>query len=199
MAGSTNFKTFNANKINLMSDSNYLNSDWRLNGNKAGIAPADVYNKLFYQTSIMTAAYATALAGVGSGQVVDDSDFNTLVDQIALQMISPSAYNVLKFGNGTMIQTKQTSAYTLNYTGSGVGYATMACTWDVPFYNAEYTTAGSIQLSSIFLGSAQVFSEDQASKTTTGTMFQVMNADKALASVTTGTVVAQFVGIGRWK
>ena len=192
MAGSTNFKTFNANKINLMSDSNYLNSDWRLNGNKAGIAPADVYNKLFYQTSIMTAAYATALAAVGSGQVVDDSDFSALVDQIAQQMISPSAYNVLKFGNGTMIQTKQVSAYT-----SGAYYGIFVATWDVPFYDAAYTTQITAQIKNIY--GPQVVSEIINLKSTTATTAWICNPDHSYSAVPTGDVIANFTAIGRWK
>lgn len=77
MSGSSNFLQFNPNKGNMMSDANYGTSSYRLNGCVSGLAPANIHNKLFYQTSIMTAALAQSLADKGFD--VSDADFDDLV------------------------------------------------------------------------------------------------------------------------
>ena len=83
----TNFQVFDSNKLNLMADNAYLESVWRMNGNQPGIAPGDVYNKLFYQTSIFAAAFAQALSD--KGFTVSDDDFAALVAVFAnLSLVS---------------------------------------------------------------------------------------------------------------
>lgn len=86
MAGSTNFKVFNPNLTNMMDDNTYNTSGYRLNGAVSGLAPSNIHNKLYYQVTTMTAAFAQALAN--KGFTVSDDNFNNLVtvlSNIALQ------------------------------------------------------------------------------------------------------------------
>lgn len=77
MPGSTNFQIFDANKVNIMDDVSYLVSDYRKDGVRPGIAPGDIHNKLYYQTSIFNAAFAQSLAD--RGLTVVDTVFADLV------------------------------------------------------------------------------------------------------------------------
>lgn len=77
MAGSSNFVTFDVNQENLMSDTDYNSSEWRLNGVKQGIAPIDVHNKLYHQVSIFCAAFARQMAD--KGYTLDDSSYDDLI------------------------------------------------------------------------------------------------------------------------
>ena len=106
MAGTNNFVPFNANKLNMMNDANYLASNWRLNGNQAGIAPVDVYNKLFYQTSVFTAAYTQAMADLGYN--VSDSSLATLTTALKNNMcfISPT---YIVWGSGLVFMECESS------------------------------------------------------------------------------------------
>ena len=78
--GSNNFLVFDANKTNLMDDADYLNNNRRQDGNLSGIAPSDVYNKLYYQTSVFAAAMGAAMAG--QGQTVSDASLVNLTSLI---------------------------------------------------------------------------------------------------------------------
>ena len=55
---STNFKLFDENKTNMMSDTEYNINTQRLNGVQAGIASSQLQNKTLYQTSLMSYALA---------------------------------------------------------------------------------------------------------------------------------------------
>jgi len=76
MPGSNNFKQFDANKNNIMSDTDYENSEYRKDGAVEGIAPSISHNKLFYQVSTMCAAIGQSLAS--KGHTVSDVDIETL-------------------------------------------------------------------------------------------------------------------------
>ena len=53
-----NFKLFDQNKANLLSDTEYLNATQRLNGVQTGVASSQIQNKFAYQVSLV--AYAVA-------------------------------------------------------------------------------------------------------------------------------------------
>jgi hypothetical protein len=77
MAGSNNFLTFDENKINMISDANYLTNTQRQNGGATGIMPKEPFNKALYQASIMAAAWGQVFSNLGFA--VSDGDFNSLV------------------------------------------------------------------------------------------------------------------------
>lgn len=75
--GSNNFKQFDPNKNNIMSDTDYENSEYRKGGAVEGIAPSISHNKLFYQVSTMCAAIGQSLAN--KGYIASDADLTALI------------------------------------------------------------------------------------------------------------------------
>ena len=68
---STNFKLFDENKTNMMSDTEYNINTQRLNGVQTGIASSQLQNKTLYQTSLV--AYALAQIMMQNGYDANDS------------------------------------------------------------------------------------------------------------------------------
>lgn len=68
---STNFKLFDENKANMMSDTEYNINTQRLNGVQAGIASSQLQNKTLYQTSLV--AYSLAQIMMQNGYDANDS------------------------------------------------------------------------------------------------------------------------------
>lgn len=68
---STNFKLFDENKKNMMSDIEYNINTQRLNGVQAGIASSRLQNKTLYQTSLV--AYSLAQIMIQNGYYANDS------------------------------------------------------------------------------------------------------------------------------
>lgn len=68
---STNFKLFDENKTNMMSDTEYNINTQRLNGVQAGIASSQLQNKTLYQTSLV--AYSLAQIMMQNGYDANDS------------------------------------------------------------------------------------------------------------------------------
>lgn len=68
---STNFKLFDENKTNMMSDTEYNINTQRLNGVQAGIASSQLHNKTLYQTSLI--AYSLAQIMMQNGYDANDS------------------------------------------------------------------------------------------------------------------------------
>lgn len=68
---STNFKLFDENKTNMMSDTEYNINVQRLNGVQAGIASSQLQNKTLYQTSLV--AYSLAQIMMQNGYDANDS------------------------------------------------------------------------------------------------------------------------------
>lgn len=71
---STNFKLFDENKTNMMSDTEYNINTQRLNGVQAGIASSRLQNKTLYQTSLMSYALAQLMNQNG----IDASDTSSV-------------------------------------------------------------------------------------------------------------------------
>ena len=68
---STNFKLFDENKTNMMSDTEYNINVQRLNGVQAGIASSQLQNKTLHQTSLV--AYSLAQIMMQNGYDANDS------------------------------------------------------------------------------------------------------------------------------
>lgn len=68
---STNFKLFDENKVNIMSDTEYNIASQRLNGVQTGIASSQLQNKTLYQTSLV--AYSLAQIMMQNGYDANDS------------------------------------------------------------------------------------------------------------------------------
>ena len=77
---SSNFKIFDENASNIMSDSDYNADTQRLDGVVPGLASSALHNKLFRQTSVMATAIAEALSN--AGYTIDDSDYAGIVAAI---------------------------------------------------------------------------------------------------------------------
>ena len=69
---STNFKLFDENKVNMMSDTEYNIASQRLNGVQTGIASSKLQNKTLYQTSLV--AYAISHIMNQNGLDASDTD-----------------------------------------------------------------------------------------------------------------------------
>lgn len=69
---STNFKLFDENKSNMLSDDDYGTNTQRLNGVQTGIASSQLQNKSMYQTSLV--AYAIAQIMLQNGLDANDTD-----------------------------------------------------------------------------------------------------------------------------
>jgi hypothetical protein len=185
---SSNFQVFDSAKANIMSDSDYTASTWRANGNQAGIAPADVYNKLFYQTSVFAAAYAAALSA--AGYTVSDSSLSTLTTVLANQVIvTGSAY--IKFGTGIMIQEATATSWS-----TGVSIAEATITWPVNFYDTSYGTYGMCAVADSSW--PMVMSEKVSARSVSGTKMFLQRVDQALATGSPAMTIQVF-GIGRWQ
>lgn len=65
-----NFKLFDQNKVNLLSDSEYANATQRLNGVQTGVASSQLNNKFAYQVSLV----AYAIAQIMNQNGLDASD-----------------------------------------------------------------------------------------------------------------------------
>lgn len=68
---STNFKLFDENKTNMMSDTEYNINTQRLNGVQAGVASSQLQNKTLHQTSLV--AYSLAQIMMQNGYDANDS------------------------------------------------------------------------------------------------------------------------------
>lgn len=90
MPGITNFKVFNEQFQNAMTDEEYMAEAQRTGGLVDGIAKTRMHNKLFRQTSIMTAALAQYMAN--KGYTATDEDLPSLVSALtdAFNDIPPS-------------------------------------------------------------------------------------------------------------
>lgn len=85
--GSSNFQVFNEGFANVETDAEYLAETQRINGLVSGIAKTRMHNKLFRQTSVMTAALAQFMAN--AGQTVSDNDLAALVSVIQGSIETP--------------------------------------------------------------------------------------------------------------
>lgn len=90
---STNFKLFDENKSNMMSDADYLQNVQRLSGVQSGVASSQLQNKSLYQTTLM--AYAIAQMMVANNIDANDkaavSTFVSNLSRTILQKVSDKA------------------------------------------------------------------------------------------------------------
>lgn len=109
MAGSSNFKVFNPNLTNIMSDLDYNLSNYRLNGAVSGLAPSNIHNKLYYQVTTFVAAMAESLAN--QGYVVSDSNYSNLVTVLSsiLNTAGGNLTGALNEAKGTNIASAATT------------------------------------------------------------------------------------------
>lgn len=87
---STNFKLFDENKVNMMSDTEYNIAAQRLNGVQTGIASSQLQNKTLYQTSLMSYALAQLMNanGIDSNDTAAVSAFvNGLSDTLVQKVL----------------------------------------------------------------------------------------------------------------
>ena len=94
---SNNFKIFDENKQNILSDEEYNTNTQRANGVQAGIASSKLNNKFSYQVSLM--AYALSQLMIENGiDALDSAEVNTFVDNLGsalLQKVVDKANKVL--------------------------------------------------------------------------------------------------------
>lgn len=76
----TTFQRFAASATNILNDTDYASNTARTNGVQAGMASSALHNKVFLQTSTMTAAIADVMSDLG--ETVNDSNFSNLKSSI---------------------------------------------------------------------------------------------------------------------
>lgn len=77
---SNNFLVFDVNKLNMLSDSEYISDSERTGGVAQGISRSILFNKVLFQTSSMAAALGTVLSNRGFNAI--DNDQEGLVDAL---------------------------------------------------------------------------------------------------------------------
>lgn len=86
----SNFKLFDENKANMLSDSEYNSNAQRLNGVQSGVASSQLQNKFQYQASLM--AYAIAQLMVQNGyDATDTTAVTTFVSNLSNTMLQKVA------------------------------------------------------------------------------------------------------------
>lgn len=99
---STNFKLFDENKQNMMSDQEYNTNTARLGGVQAGIASSALHNKSMYQQSLMVNAIAQFMVSKGfdASDTAAVSTFNSNLAQALEKMVSDeTASDILDLNN----------------------------------------------------------------------------------------------------
>ena len=81
-----NFKLFDENKSNMMTDVEYNTNAQRLNGVQSGVASSQLQNKTLYQTALM--CYALAQIMAANGYDANDADaVSTFVNNLSSSMV----------------------------------------------------------------------------------------------------------------
>lgn len=81
-----NFKLFDENKANMMTDDDYAINQQRLNGVQSGVASSQLQNKTLYQTALM--CYALAQLMEANGYDANDANaVSTFVNNLSLSMV----------------------------------------------------------------------------------------------------------------
>lgn len=81
-----NFKLFDENKSNMMTDVDYNTNAQRLNGVQSGVASSQLQNKTLYQTALM--CYALAQIMAANGYDANDADaVSTFVNNLSSTMV----------------------------------------------------------------------------------------------------------------
>lgn len=91
MAG-TNFKLFDENKANIMSDNDYNQNTQRLNGVQTGVASSALHNKLEYQNSLMVNALAQFM--VSQGYDAKDTSTPTVFNSNLVNAFNKYIHNI---------------------------------------------------------------------------------------------------------
>lgn len=81
-----NFKLFDENKANMMSDDDYAINQQRLNGVQSGVASSQLQNKTLYQTALMCYALAQLMAANGY-DANDANSVSTFVNNMSQTMV----------------------------------------------------------------------------------------------------------------
>lgn len=81
-----NFKLFDENKSNMMSDDDYAINQQRLNGVQSGVASSQLQNKTLYQTALMCYALAQLMAANGY-DANDANAVSTFVNNLSSTMV----------------------------------------------------------------------------------------------------------------
>ena len=81
-----NFKLFDENKANMMTDDDYAINQQRLNGVQSGVASSQLQNKTLYQTALMCYALAQLMAANGH-DANDANAVSTFVNNLSQSMV----------------------------------------------------------------------------------------------------------------
>lgn len=106
-----NFKLFDENKSNMMTDDDYAINQQRLNGVQSGVASSQLQNKTLYQTALVSYALAQIMAA--NGYDANDADaVSTFVNNMSQSMVQKvvdkaSADDVVNQVAGKWIDAKQ--------------------------------------------------------------------------------------------
>lgn len=109
---------------NVQSQSDYLSNPSRVDGFSAGIAQSAQLNKVWRQTSMMTAAMANVIANVTGQDVLDNGDLGALITKLTTALAATGGSNGgsaagtpirLTLAQGTAVPDNDVSAATVIY------------------------------------------------------------------------------------
>ena len=94
-----NFKLFDENKANMMTDEEYAQNTQRLNGVQSGVASSQLQNKTLYQTALM--CYALAQLMAANGYDANDANavstfVNNLSSSVLQKVVDKASANDIK-------------------------------------------------------------------------------------------------------
>lgn len=106
-----NFKLFDENKANMMTDDDYAINQQRLNGVQSGVASSQLQNKTLYQTALMCYALAQLMAANGY-DANDANAVSTFVNNLSLSVLQKvvdkaNAADVINHVSGKWVDAKQ--------------------------------------------------------------------------------------------
>ena len=112
-----NFKLFDENKANMMSDTEYNKNTQRLNGVQAGVASSQLQNKTLYQTSLISYAIAQFMNEMGF-DASDSIAVSTFVNNLTSSVKKPSK-SAVRYTSQSLNSTQKAQAI------SNIGAATV--------------------------------------------------------------------------
>lgn len=181
MAGSSNFKVFNENALNMETDATYTSDTARQNGVTAGVASSSLHNKLYRQVSIMATAIGQFIANTNNN--ASDTNVATLVSAMTAAIASKNDLNtwalnkpVADTGTANAYKISTGYSYTAYYTGMIIKFTAANANIGASVVNVD--TIGNISLvkgSSTALVSGDITANQVIVAIYDGTNFEIIS------------------------
>ena len=172
-----NFKLFDENKANLLTDTEYINATQRLNGVQTGVASSQLNNKFAYQVSLVAYAIAQIMNqnGLDASDTLSVSAFVGNLGGSLLQKVADKASSAEAAAG--VLANKYISPATLKAAALLLSGGVMTGTLDMnnnqiinlptPTSNSEPATKGYVDGKAIFYEKGSYIGDGQLTKTIT--------------------------------